>query len=210
MLGERKLTREDYVLKQRLLPTGLVALSGDANEAGLAAGSQLIEIRSPGALVFCDPVARPQKLLGHAQPCLVDANSDGLLEGLFFTTSATKGILTIQGNRPRAPRAIVPVPYQRLDVNSFAKTLFLGLQYRGNANPAGNHVFQVNFGSDNSIGALTQRFVVEKALLPATRQPLGAQFALIEDSPTDIRVRVLKTIPVQPFAVVMTKTYTFN
>lgn len=199
--------REDYILRQRLLPSGLAALSGNVEEAGLVAGSQLIEIRSPDALVFCDPVPRAQKLVGHAQPCLVDADKDGRFEGLFLTSSATKGILTVQGSRPKTPRAIVPIAYRRLDVTAFGLPLFVGVQYRGNANPAGNHIFQINYGSDASVGSLTDRFVVGKTDLPATRMPFGAQFDLLAQSSGSIRVRVTKTIPAQPFAVVKTTTY---
>ena len=208
-LGDRTLVREDYVLKQRLLPTGLVALSSDFEEVGLAAGSQLVEVRSPGALVFCDPVPRAQKLVGHAQPCLVDADNDGRFEGLFLTSSVTKGILTIQGSRPKTPRAIVPVAYRRLDVTAFGLPLFVGVQYRGNANPAGNHVFQINYGSDTSVGSLTDRFVVGKTSLPASQTPFGARFDLLAHSPEGIQVRVTKTIPTQLFGVMKTTTYTF-
>lgn len=207
--GERTLAREDYVLKQRLLPTGLVALSNDFEEVGLTAGSQLIEVRSPGALVFCDPIPRAQKLVGHSQPCLIDADNDGRFEGLFLTSSVTKGILTVEGSRPKTPRAIVPIAYHRLDVAAFGLSLFVGVQYRGNANPAGNHVFQINYGSDSSVGSLTDRFVVGKAAFPMSRTPFGAQFDLLAQTPEGIQVRVSKTIPTQPFGVVKTTTYTF-
>lgn len=207
LLGERTVAREDYVLKQRLLPTGLVALSSDLEEAGLPAGSQLIEVRSPGALVFCDPVSRAQKLVGHAQPCLIDADKDGRFEGLFFTTSVTKGILTIEGNRPKTPRVIAPVAYQRLDATAFALPLFVGVQYRGNANPVGNHVFRIDYGSDTSVGSLTERFMVGKAALPASQTPFGAQFDVLAQSPSGIQVRVTKTMPAQPFAVMKITTY---
>jgi hypothetical protein len=209
LLGERTLAREDYVLKQRLLPTGLVSLSSDVAEAKLTVGSQLIEVRSQGALVFCDPEPRAQKLIGHAQPCLVDADNDGRFEGLFFTSSTTKGILTIQGSRPKAPRTIVPVAYQRLDVTAFALPLFVGVQYRGNANAAGNHIFQINYGGETSVGSLTDRFMVGKAMLPASRTPFGAQFDLLGQSQEGIRVRVTKTMPTQLFGVMKTTTYTF-
>lgn len=207
LLGERKIVREDYVLKQRLLPSGLAALASSVEEAGLVAGSQLIEVRSPGAVVFCDPAPRAQKLLGHAQPCVVDADNDGRFEGLFLTTSATKGILTIEGNRPKAPRAIMPIAYKRLDVAAFSIPLFVGVQYRGNANPAGNHVFQINYGSDASVGSLSERFVVGKANLPATRTPFGAEIGLLTGTPEGINVRVIRTIPAQLFGVMKTTTY---
>jgi hypothetical protein len=206
-LGERTLGREDYVLKQRLIPSGLAALASNVDEAGLVVGSQLIEVRSRDTVVFCDPVLRAQKMLGHAQPCLVDADNDGRFEGLFFTTSATKGILTIEGNRPKTPRAIVPVPYKRLDVTAFNIPLFVGVQYRGNSNPVGNHVFQINYGSDASVGSLTERFVVGKANLPATRMPFGAEFSLLSGTSEGIQVRVIKAIPTQPFTIMKTTSY---
>ena len=128
---------------------------------------------------------------------------------MFLTTSTTKGILTIQGNRPKTPRAIAPVTYQRLDVTAFALSLFVGVQYRGNANPAGNHVFQINYGSDTSVGSLTDRFVVGKTTLPASQTPFGAQFDLLAQIPEGIKVRVTRTIPPQPFGVLKTTIYRF-
>jgi hypothetical protein len=207
--GERILARGDYVFKQRLAPIGLAELGEEGVAvAGLAGSSQLIEVQSPGAIVFCDPALRARKMLGHAQPCLVDSDRDGRFEGMFLTSSTTKGILMVQGNRPKVPKPIVPIAYRRLEVSAFALRLFVGVEYRGNSNPAGNHIFQVNYGSDGAMESLTERFAIGKVNLPATRTPFGGEFELLSESSQGIRIRVSRTIPAQPFGVVKTVTYT--
>lgn len=68
-------------------------------------------------------------------------------------------------------------------------------------------MFQINYGSDASVGSLSERFVVGKANLPATRTPFGAEIGLFTGSPEVLNVRVMKTIPAQMFGVVKTTTY---
>jgi hypothetical protein len=200
----------DYIIKQRLLPLGLVELGAvtaeTASATGLSEGQQLVEVKSD-APVFCDPAIRSKKLIGHAQPCLVDADSDGRFEGLFLTSSVTKGILTFQGDRPKQARPIPAVPYRRLDPGAFKQNLFLGLQYRGNANVFGNHIFEIRFGSEEESGSLTRRLLHKKSEIPGAHDFMGGRFTILEATPRGIRVRIDRPMPSQPFAVVQTTTY---
>jgi hypothetical protein len=212
MIGEsllpaeaREVKRGEFVVKHRLLPMGLAELAGSAE--GMETGKQLVEIQSGDALVFCDPIIRSQKLVGHAQPCLVDADRDGRFEGLFHTTSVTKGMLTIQGKRPKTAKAIPPLAYRRLDPGAFAEKLFVGAQYRGSANLVGNHVFEVNYGSDEKMGSLSQRFTRKGDALPAQVDWMGGRFTLLGATAGGVRVRVEKPLPSQPFGVLQTTTY---
>lgn len=206
-LGERTVAREDYVFRQRLLPSGMAELAGPLAQVGLAARTQLVEVQGSDAAVFCDPMLRAQKMLGHAQPCLVDADRDGRFEGLFVTTSSTKGILTIAGKLPKKRTAIKPLPYVRVDVRSFRMPLFVGLQYRGNANPMGNHVFQTNFGSDRSTGALSDRMLIGKSQLATRRTYLGGEFEVLGSVPSGVKVRIIKPMASQSFSVMKVTTY---
>ena len=207
--GEREVGRLDYALKHRLLPMGLAELTAGSADPGqgLGAGTQLVEIQSAAALVFCDAGIRGQKLVGHAQPCLVDADRDGRFESLFWTTSVTKGMLTIQGKLPKKPKPIGPLPYRRLDPGQFKDALFVGLQYRGDANIFGNHVFEVKYGSDEKTGSLTERILHKKANIPGSTDFLGGRFTILSAGADAIRVRVDRPIPDQPFAVFQTTTY---
>ena len=207
--GTRDVARLDYVLKHRLLPMGLAELtagSGDTSQ-GLEAGKQLVEIQSAGALVFCDAGIRGQKLVGHAQPCLIDADKDGRFEGLFWTTSVTKGMLTIQGKMPKKPKAIGPLAYRRLDPGQFKGDLFVGLQYRGDANLFGNQVFEVKYGSEEKTGSLTERIVHKKGNIPGETGFLGGRFTILAATADGIRVRVDQPVPAQAFGVFQTTTY---
>jgi hypothetical protein len=208
--GERQVSRLDYVFKHRLLPTGLAALSDGsaaASAAGLAPDAQLIEVQTPGAIVFCDPVIRSKKLVGQAQPCFVDGDGDGRFEGSFFTTSVTKGILTIQGKRPGTPKAIAPLAYRRLDPSAFRERMFLGLQYRGNANIVGNHVFDVKYGNEEHSGSLTTRVLHKKRNIPGSTEVLGGRFTILAASENGITVRIDQPLPPEPFGVLQTTTY---
>jgi hypothetical protein len=195
----------DYVLKHRLLPSGLAELV--AGVEGLAPGQQLVEIGGGEALVFCDAEIRSKKLVGHAQPCLVDADRDGRFEGIFHTTSVTKGLLTIEGKRPKAAKPIAPAAYRRLDPAAFRQALFVGLEYRGSANLVGNHVFEVNYGSDERTGSLSRRLTRKGSKLDAPMEFMGGQFSILGTTANGIRVRLNRSIPPQPFGVLVTTTY---
>lgn len=204
--GSGEVKRGDYVLKHRLLPMGLVELVSGGVE-GMVPGKQLVEVRGGDALVFCDAEIRGQKLVGHAQPCLVDADRDGRFEGVFLTTSVTKGILTIQGKRPKLAKPIPPAAYRRVDPAAYKDALFVGLEYRGNANLVGNHVFQVNYGSADKTGSLTERITRKGDKLPAPVAFMGGQFTILSQTPDEIRVRIDRLLPREPFGVSQTTTY---
>lgn len=207
--GERDVARLDYVLKHRLLPLGLAELTAGSSDAGhgLEAGRQLVEIQSSAALVFCDAGIRGQKLVGHAQPCLIDADRDGRFESLFWTSSVTKGMLTIQGKLPKKPKPIGPLAYRRVDPGEFEGALFVGLQYRGDANLFGNQVFEVKYGSEDKTGSLTERVLHKKGNIPGSTVFLGGRFTILAASADGIRVRVDQPIPAQAFGVFQTTTY---
>ena len=208
--AERELTREDFVIKQRLMPTGVAQFMDQSAVSAIEpalATSQLVELKSNGAIVFCDPEIRGQKMLGHAQPCFVDADSDGRFESMFLTSSVTKGLLTVQGNRPKSPKAISPIAYRRIPIDDFKPQYFVGIQYRGNANISGNHIFEINYGSAGKMGSLTERFLIKKNEIPGIRTPFGGQFTLLSESAGGIRIRVDKPFPKQTFGIVQTTTY---
>jgi hypothetical protein len=198
----------DYVFRQRLLPMGLAELTGaPPGLESLTAGKQLIELQGGGAAIFCDPVVRPKKLLGHAQLCLVDGDRDGRFEAYFQAGSVTKGILTIQGSRPKRPTALEPVPYRRIDPKLFDLPLVLGVQYRGNANLFGNFVFEIRYGSEGQMGSLTKRILHKKANVPGSTAILGGRFTILEAGSGGIKVRIDTPLPSQPFGVLQTTTY---
>lgn len=198
----------DYVIRQRLLPMGLAELNGAAPGLGaMVAGKQLIELQGGGAAIFCDPVIRAKKLLGHAQLCLMDSDRDGRFDAYFETSSVTKGIVTIQGSRPKRPTALEPVGYRRIDPRQFDQQLFLGVQYRGNANIFGNFVFEIRYGSEGNMGSLTRRILHKKANVPGSTDVLGGRFSILESGSGGIKVRIDSPLPPQPFGVLQTTTY---
>lgn len=213
LLGSRVVADREYVLKQRLLPAGLVQLDSDVPSAGLKAGDQLIELMSDGVLVFCDPQMRPSKMMGlvsaSGQFCFVDADRDGAFEGMFRGMTATKSMLMINQTRPKKAKPLSPVAYHRIDSALFAQKLFVGIQYRGNAGLVRNHVFQINFGSDEKFENITERMLVKPATLDADQTPFGALYKVLAETPEGIRVEVSRTMPAQPFNVEKITTIRF-
>lgn len=204
------LASRDYVLKHRLLPTGLAQLVNGSSSPGLGemvAGKQLVELQSGTTPIYCDPVIRPKKLVGHAQHCLVDADRDGRFEGFFTTSSVTKGILTIQGALPKRFTSVEPIAYRQIEPRTFDQDLFLGVQYRGDANLVGNHIFEIRYGSADDQGSLTKRILHKKSNVPGSTDVLGARFTILEAGGGRIRTRIDQPIPSQPFAVLQTTTY---
>ncbi len=198
----------DYVIRQRLLPMGLAELAAAApGLEALTAGKQLIELQGGGAAIFCDPVIRARGVFGKAQLCLMDADRDGRFESWFEAGSVTKGIVTIQGRPPKRPTALAPVAYRRIDPRQFDQQIFLGVQYRGNANVFGNFVFEIRYGSEGQMGSLTRRILHKKANVPGSTDVLGGRFSILESGSGGILVRVDTPLPPQPFGVIQTTTY---
>lgn len=206
--GERSVGSGEFVLKQRLLPSGLAELEvGLGSE--LAAGVQLVEVTTPGAKVYCHARVARQKLIGHAQLCLVDADMDGRFEGSFKTTSQTKGLLTIAGNRPKRPTAITPVAYRAVDPRQMKEEYFVAIERRNYFNIYSLESFMIAFGREGEMDRLTAPVQLKSADLPKELSVLGSRFTAIAERDGKMVVKVDAPMPPQPFGVVKTTTYRY-
>jgi hypothetical protein len=211
--GERRISGEGWILKQRLVPTGLAELRGSipvsAFGVELPTGTQFIEVSTKGATVFCEPRIRPQKLIGHAQICLTDYDQDGAFEGFFKTSSETKGLLSLQGNRPKTPMAMTPIAYERLDPAKMSDEFFVAIERNNGVNLYGNETFAIAFGIEGQVERLTARITIKEAEMPREVRVLGAMFTAISKASGNLQVKVVQTMPLQPFSVIKTKQYHF-
>jgi hypothetical protein len=211
--GERIIAGGEYVLKQKLLPSGVAELQTALNvpgaKRGLPAGTQFIEVLTAGAAVFCQATIQAQKLIGHAQLCLVDSNGDQTFDGYFQTSSATKGLLTIQGNRPKVPKPIPPTPYTRVPPSQFKGDFFVAIERRNFFNIYGRESFMIAFGREGEIGRITAPISFKSSELPKEMQILGARFTAVAEKDGKMLIRVHSAMPAQPFGVASYTTYRF-
>ena len=210
--GERDLAAGDFVVKQRLLPMGLSELESDVVVKGvtLTAGTQLVEVQSPGAKVYCPATVAKQKLIGMAQLCLVDGDRDGRFEGWFKTQSQTKGLLTIGGSRPKTPTAIAPVAYREIEPVKMKDEYFVAIERRNYFNIYSRESFMIVFGRDGEVDRLTSPISFTSSEMPKDLTVLGARFTAISEADGKMRVKILSGMPVQPFGVIKTTTYSFH
>lgn len=211
--GTRELSSGDYVVKQRLLPTGLAELAEPVTlkpGATVPAGTQLVEVQAEAAAVRCVAERAAQKMIGHAQPCFVDADRDGRFESWFSTSSTTKGILTITGRVPKQPTMLdTPVAYRTIDPALHKPELFVGIQRRNYFNIYGRENFMIVFGHEGETSELTTPQWVKSAQMPKELGIMGARFTALSETAGKMQVRVDAAMPKQPFGVTVTTTYTF-
>ena len=214
--SDRAIGYDEWVLQQTLLPEGLFRLGGDAKVIGrpplFSDGAQLIEVRTDGAVVACDVVARRQKLIGASQYCLIDYDRDGKFDGMFAVANISKGggMPTVQGQYPRKAKPIEPVAYSRLNPNEIATRYFVGIRNAGKAALYDRQNFQICYGSESATDCLTDGSYTSASVFPAPVELLGAKMTILSREEGKVRVRVDRMMPPQPFGIVSTTTYTIR
>ena len=207
----------DFIMKQRLLPTGLVRLTGTFQDAkgkrSFGTGTQLFEVKSD-VPIYCvagmrEPKGFEKWMVGGAtsQFCLVDMDSDQRFDGYFEPVSMVPGLPTIAGKRPKKPKPMAPVAYEIADPSTLEKPFWIGIQYQGKPLLYDRRNFGVSFGSDTSKGALTSWVYTSGSNYPLSQNLLGASFTVLGETDGRLRVRIDQPIPPQPFGVVHTVTY---
>lgn len=210
--NEKDYASGDYVLKQRLLPSGLVELGQSAQLGGsaLTAGTQLVEIQSGAGKIYCMPAVPKQKLIGASfQPCLVDEDADNDFDGWFNGVSQTKGLLSIAGNRPRKLKPVDAVPYATVDPATLRLDCFVGIERRNYFNIYSLESFMIAFGCGEAVERLTTPVSFKSTEMPREVNVLGARFTALSEAEGKMRIRVVAPMPYQPFGVVTTTTYRF-
>ncbi len=89
----------------------------------LSKGTQLVEVQSQGAKVFCTSEIRPYAFTRKNQLCLVDSDNDAKFDGYFEIVSDTKGLMTFNGLRPKTPKSLSGIGYNRISPLQFKENI---------------------------------------------------------------------------------------
>lgn len=211
--GERELASGEFVLKQRLLPTGLVELEAPVaiGSATLAAGTQLVDVNAgDGPEIFCIPEVAKQKLIGASfQPCLMDSDSDGDFEGWFNVISQTKGLLTLTGKYPKKPKPLAATRYRIVPPQAMTDEYFVAIERRNYFNIYSRESFMIAFGRDGALERLTAPISFKSDEMPKQMTVMGASFTALSERDGKLVVSVTTAMPRQIFSVIKTTSYSF-
>lgn len=211
--GVRLLASKEPVLKQRLLPSGLVRLARPVSSAesgfNLAAGTDLIEVSGGPGPIFCDGRLETVKFVGTSpQGCFVDRNGDGQFDATFRMSSQTPALVMINGRMPKKLRPLVnPIPYQRVDPATSNLGAFVAIERRNYFNIYGRENFMIAFGSADHQERITDPIGFKSAELPKQMSILGSSFTALREENGRLAVRVTAAMPRQPFGVVKTTSF---
>ena len=212
-VGERELASGEFVLKQRLLPTGLAELDAPVTigSTTLAAGTQLVDgSAGEGPEIFCLPEVAKQKLIGASfQPCLMDSDSDGDFDGWFNVISQTKGLLTLSGKYPKKPKPLAETPYRTMAPTKMKDEYFVEIERRNYFNIYSRESFMIAFGRDGALDRLTAPVSFKSDEMPKRMDVMGASFTALSERDGKMVVSVAKTMPRQLFSVMKLASYSF-
>ena len=207
-VGERLLAGGDFVLKQRLLPTGLIELAAPAmlGSTSFDAGTQLIKARAEGVTVYCRPYEPDDKLVG----CLMDRDSDGDFEGWFDVLSQTKGLVSIGQKYPKKIKPLdADVGYRTVPITHMTDIYFVAIERRNYFNIYSRESFMIVFGREGALERLTAPISFKSSEMPKQLTVLGAVFTAITERDGKMVVKVQQAMLAQPFGVVKTTSYRF-
>jgi hypothetical protein len=205
--GVRHLGSKEYVLKQRLLPTGLAeigrsTLSGEI-DAALTEGTQLIEVKGASTPVYCEG-----ELKGRKQQCFVDADGNGSFESWFKAMSTTPAFVTISGKMPKTLQPLAnPIPYKVLDPAQSKLDAFVAIERRNWFNIYSRESFMIVFGSEDKKERISQPIQFKSAEMPKELTVLGARFTALSEADGKMAIKVHSSMPAQPFGVIQTVSY---
>lgn len=217
--AELSIAPDGLILKQRLLPMGLVELTEEhrigktGNKAGevLPAGTELILATGASKPVYCALRIKGPNVLSMlltpypsgSQRCFMDDNADGKFDRSFAATSSVKSVPHPSGIVPRDAAPTVSAAYRPKDVSAFTASYFVGVQYSGQAKIGTLRRFYTVYGNDGDWGRFTADNIFTKRDrdLPKTLEVLGSSFTVLGGEGKNVRVKVDRAIPAQPFGV---------
>lgn len=203
--GERALAGGDFVLKQRLLPTGLVELAVPVamGSNSFEAGTQFFKAKTDGVAVYCRPYAPDSALVG----CLLDRDSDGDFDEWFDVVSQTKGLPSVAQKYTKKRKPVSEIAYRKIPVTSMTDTYFVAIERRNYFNIYSRESFMIVFGREGRTERLTQPVSFKSDEMPKQLTIMGAVFTAVAERDGKMVVTVQREMPMQPFSVVKTTSY---
>ncbi|CAA9540235.1 MAG: hypothetical protein AVDCRST_MAG91-3786 [uncultured Sphingomonadaceae bacterium] len=145
--------------------------------------------------------------IGERTACLIDGNADGIFDSHFGNKVQFEGFPIVRGKYPKKPGALQSLPYKETDPAVLSGSYTIAIQYRGDANLSGKHMFRTTFSGPKDKSALSQWTAIPGKGLPREASIMGSRFTILEELGPQVRLRVDRTMPEQPFQVIRTFSY---
>lgn len=211
------------VLHQQLLPLGVIEIGSDVKVKGriigsqeLHAGDKLIMIASDSneAKYFCtiNPDAKGAAAVanafffggaGQSQYCFQDKDNNGYLDSSFPVKNVGASIPMINQKIgwPMAIREIDPIPYTVVSLDALPDKYYISIKYTGST-LLNSKWFTLCYGTENvGESCLSGDTLVKMKKLPAQGEVSGAQFQIVSEDNSKLKIKILNSIPVQPFVM---------
>ncbi len=224
-IDEISVAPNGLILKQRLLPLGLVELTdehsmgkpGDNTGETLPAGTELILASGASKPVYCALRIKGPNVLSvllsayasGSQRCFMDDDADGKFDRSFSATSSVETVPHPVGRVPKDSEPTVSVSYRPKEITAFSAPYYVGVQYSGPAKIGTLRRFYTVYGTEGNWGRFTGENVFTKRdrELPKTLEVLGSSFTVLGGDGKNLRVKINRSIPAQPFGVARTVTF---
>jgi hypothetical protein len=206
------------IWRQPLVPEGVVILSGPAvttknGKTAIESGSRMIKARAD-VPIYCSLDAHKagagESLLfgsiGERTACLIDRDRDGRFDGYFGNKVQFEGFPVVRGRYPETSDSIRPLAYSPADPKTVVGDHWVSVEYRGTG-IGGDRFFRIAFEGPKDKSGLSEWTSLPSLGLPVSADLLGGRFTLIGAGSGEVRVRVDRTMPEQPFNVVRTFRY---
>jgi hypothetical protein len=208
------------VFKQRLLPFGLAVLDEEYRasklDENLSIGTELIRTVGSAFPVYCALRAKNPNFLAALSPlpnkkmrCFVDDNQDGRFDREMIGYSNTPELPHPIGFLPKSMVPTVSLRYSTRDATKFSSGFVVGVKYTGQAKIGTLRRFQTVYGTEDRWGYFSSDNIFTKrdSDLPKTLAVLGATFVVLGGDGRNVRIRVDRMMPPQPFGVVARTIY---
>ena len=208
------------VLKQRLLPLGLAVLDQDyvgAKPADrLAVGTELIRATGPAVPVYCAIRGKANLLSAVLSPlpsstmrCFADDDADGDFDRTFSAATNVKELPQPMGDLPRDKAATIAVGYSVRSPETFGAGYYVGVLYDGQSMVGTLRRFRTVYGAEKKWGTPTgdNLFTKRDSDLPKAIEVLGAAFTVLGGDGKNVRIRIDRMMPAQPFGIFATVRY---
>jgi hypothetical protein len=213
--GELNVAPGTLLIKQRLLPLGLAVLDDGYDAAkpedSIAAGSQLIRMRSPSDKPIYCALRTKSNLLSEmlstlptkTMRCFVDDDKDGRFDRDVKASSSIESLPHPSGLLPKDPAPTIALRYSTRDISQFSENYYVGVKYNGQAMIGTLRRFTTVYGTEKRWGYFTgdNIFTKRDRDLPKTLEVLDSSFTVLGGDGKNVRIRVDRTMPAQPFGV---------
>ena len=208
----------DVFLRHRLLPNAAARLDTDlTDEQGkvvIPTGAEMFSLSTSGAKIFCNakqngPSVARALLIGGGlkQVCAIDLEGDGTFDQYFSTMGLVKGLPSLSGRVPKAPKIAKAGGYHAIAPNDMTTQYFVGIEYEGKPLLYDRRNFRIVFGEGKRHESLSDWTFIKGGEYPKSHSLLGGSFTVLSETSGVLNLAIDREIPPQPFNVNVTISY---